>query len=581
MPRGGSIMRFVRPFVPFLAVLALGASSQAQEDQQIFVEAKFVVVSSSNPAAGGARYGPNFYGLPGDILTAQLVVEPGPIGVSSYSISCRFDEDLQNELDLMSVTPMGPSNGGIVTVESNGTQAGEIQSVNGAFAPPLGPLDGDAAIAEAEFVINTPLEGPPDLTCGLFNDPPDQLLDPTGATVDPNDVIFPGTSILPATQSWSPTFADKFEAYNFGVDVLDGNFAPDPKAYSLKTKTICKHDCPEKTRGVLGLSKHDGVFFVQPPVAVETLAITNTLTVNLDVSRMHTPGSTAAVEVDTPFVPIGGSFDNFVFFQVVRESNGDLSLFPSERISGGTVDPIASPLPIPGASETVTIDFSWWNDAITVMAGPMGGPLASVVADYPFVFDTNAGVGIGGTANEKGEKLGFDVDLGGDLAMEIGDPAASATRKMVLDDLKGVIDLEVKALADLDAAGQDAKQWKEAKEKIMRALEKLEKGDKIPNSNPPMFQNPLIDKAYMEAMAGGNAAVAKEVKKTLEKAVKRDEQAIKRIDVAIGRIEGGKSLTKLDKDKVTAKKFVDKARKEKVSAKAVIETRAKKDAKGV
>jgi hypothetical protein len=56
---------------------------------------------------------------------------------------------------------------------------------------------------------------------------------------------------------------------------------------------------------------------------------------------------------------------------------------------------------------------------------------------------------------------------------------------------------------------------------------------------------------------------------------------IQRIDKALKRIADIKNLSKLEKDKETAKKFVDKARDEKVRAKAVIESQAKKESKGV
>ena len=153
---------------------------------------------------------------------------------------------------------------------------------------------------------------------------------------------------------------------------------------------------------------------------------------------------------------------------------------------------------------------------------------------------------------------------------------------MALDDLKALIELELAASKELDGAGLNVKKMEAAKKKLQRAIEKLKLGDKkVPVTDPPTFENPLIQKAYMEVQSAAGDKVGKDTMKRLEKAAKRDEMAIKRIDKAIKRITDGKSTSKVSKDLDTARKFIDKGRDEKVKTKALLETLVKKETKGV
>lgn len=127
---------------------------------------------------------------PGDRLGASLLVRAAAAGVSSYSISLRFDTDLGDELDLLVVTEVvSPafeidlSEGPVSIQESSSLLAGEILSF---AALSLGPgiVDASFEIAALEFEVtgNLATDGA-DVLTGLFNASVDGIFDSQGTDV--------------------------------------------------------------------------------------------------------------------------------------------------------------------------------------------------------------------------------------------------------------------------------------------------------------------------------------------------------------------------------------------------------------
>lgn len=141
---------------------------------------------------------------PGDRLGASLRVTADAGGVSSYSLSARFDGDLNDELDLVSATEVVSvafeidlSEGPVSTQESSPTLAGEIFSLAALSVGP-GVVDAPFEIAILEFLVtgNVASDGV-DVVTGLFNAPVDGLFDSMGANIASGAVFRGGTVNVP------------------------------------------------------------------------------------------------------------------------------------------------------------------------------------------------------------------------------------------------------------------------------------------------------------------------------------------------------------------------------------------------
>jgi hypothetical protein len=273
----------------------------------------------------------------------------------------------------------------------------------------------------------------------------------------------------------------------------------------------------------------------------------------MDPTKLDSPGARAAVELDSPFVPIGGSFDNFLILDVERLGDGTLRVSTFARENGGTVTAVGTPQVLPGATPGISATISYDNGAVDVEAGPCDGPLATIVAAQPLAFGGNAGLGVGiAGATQKGDAVGFNVAVSGDIH--------DAATQDVLDDLQAALDLEVAALTDLDMGNNQA-----ARDKIEQARQRIEdQGPQVPGSDPPVFEPDLLEKAgaLPESKARDKAL------KELRKAAERDAKARAKID------EGGA------KDLEEARKQLDKAREGKVKAKRILETGVVAEGKG-
>ncbi len=127
---------------------------------------------------------------PGDIVTATIRLSADAAGVSSYALSIEFDSDLNDELDLISVTEALPvgfqfnfTSGVASTQESSSSQMGNVLSFEaGTFG--AGPASTTFAIGTIEFQVssNVARDGP-DIFSGAFNVGFDDIFDNQGVRI--------------------------------------------------------------------------------------------------------------------------------------------------------------------------------------------------------------------------------------------------------------------------------------------------------------------------------------------------------------------------------------------------------------
>lgn len=125
---------------------------------------------------------------PGDLLTLELRLQPGPEGVSSYGISLLFDTDLRDELELVSVVELTPA--GFSFSSTPGRPESQRESTTGVAGNVLtfealtfgsGPVEGSLVIGRLGFRVNASVTSDgPDLFVGLFNPGVDGLFDNAG-----------------------------------------------------------------------------------------------------------------------------------------------------------------------------------------------------------------------------------------------------------------------------------------------------------------------------------------------------------------------------------------------------------------
>jgi hypothetical protein len=347
---------------------------------------------------------------------------------------------------------------------------------------------------------------------------------------------------------WAPLYTGKF-----------GDYFPTPPQTDLvdvsaKNGRVAKR-CPAvgKLRGARlkvkkvaeGQTSTSGFFSafpdgnqVRPPA---------TFSFVIDVEKLKNPSSLVALELDTPFVAVGGPVTNFLSFVVNRRPDGDLDVFLAA--DGGNV---GTPIVLPAETPGVVGQLVFANDLVDASAASCTStaPAESIGDDVPFVFDASFGIGAGITGI-KGDEAGIHFAIGGDLYEE--------PKRTVLSDLQAIIDLEFAAAQDLANSMPT-----EAKTKLdqARALITTQGPEVVPPTMPPTFRPSLV-----AAVAALPASDAKdEVLKRLAKAAGRDQKAS---DALAG------NPPNVDK----ALKEIEKANTEKQRAKGVLETGVAAEAK--
>jgi hypothetical protein len=352
---------------------------------------------------------------------------------------------------------------------------------------------------------------------------------------------------LPPDLSFAPRFTGKFDAYGFGVDLPGmkartgpiGRGCPISKTRGARLKVQQQADPNDPSVPSLGFfSVFPDANQKRQPVQIMTL---------IDVWKLDTAGASAAVELDSPFVPIGMTPPFFASLVVTRQMDGQLVVYVATQAGN-----VGTPIYLPEDTPAVVGRMDYDGGLLDVDAAACDAPLlTNLVTDHALAFGGSAGLGAG-IVGWKGDEAGFGLAVNGDLF--------DATKRDILEDLQAVIDLEVAALADL-GNGMAA----EARTKTEQARALLEdQGPPIPATDPQEYEPDLIEKvgALPESDAREDAL------KRLGKAAERDAKARDQLD---------KGTPKSLKD---AEKQLSKARDEKVRAKAILETGVTAEGKG-
>jgi hypothetical protein len=352
--------------------------------------------------------------------------------------------------------------------------------------------------------------------------------------------------------SWSPRFQGKFGDY---FPSLPAPGQTDLDGFTAKIGRVVPK-CPQgRFRGPrLTVKKQPAG---APPVSngfFEIFGDPNqkrapaTITVVIDPTKLDSVNSRAVVELDSPFVPIGGTFEAFTLFVVNREADDSLQVFVSTPTGN-----VGTPLVLPSDTPGVIGQIFFADDAVDFTAKSCIATTApiTIASAVPLLFDGSAGVGAGLTG-EKGDSAGFQFAITGDLF--------DAGKQDVLGDLQAVIDLELAAAMDL-ANGNSA----DARTKIEQARSLIEtQGPEVQPPTMPATFEPSLN-AKVGALPASDAR--DEAAKRIGKAGTRDAKARDLID------KGGEANLK------KAAKEIDKANQEKQRAKAVLETGVAAEAK--
>jgi hypothetical protein len=362
----------------------------------------------------------------------------------------------------------------------------------------------------------------------------------------------PGAALAGASSTtllWAPRYTGKFVDYfpptqTDLVDVTAKN-----GRLAKRCPTVGKLRGPRiKVKKVTPPNTSTSAFFA-PFADGDQIRQPTTFSFVIDVEKLSNVDSRAAIELDTPFVAVGGNVTNFLSFVVNRQADDSLLVFLAT--DGGNV---GTPLALPADTPAVVGQLVFADDAVDALAKSCTSTADAVAigTDVPFVFDASFGVGAGVTGL-KGDEAGIHLAISGDL---YGDPA----KRAVLEDLAAVIALELAAAQDLGNAMPT-----EAKAKLdqARALIQDQGPEVVPPTMPPTFRPPLDD-----AVGALPASAAKdEALKRLGKAAARDQKASDAIDAGTP-----KGVQK-------ALKEIEKANSEKLRAKAVLETGVAAEAK--
>jgi Bacterial type II and III secretion system protein len=165
----------------------------------------------------------------------------------------------------------------------------------------------------------------------------------------------------------------------------------------------------EKHRGIRMKAKQNGAqgFFSLGREFSATDPITVSGTIQLQSMKGIEVGSTFGIEFDSPFVPVGGSFDNFLFVGAAYESGG-LRAFTS--LNGTNVGMF------PFFSNAMSLDFQAEIDSegVTVDVRPSDSSTwSNLVTDLGFALDRSVGVGFGLSRVDKGARV-----IAGDIRIE-------------------------------------------------------------------------------------------------------------------------------------------------------------------
>jgi hypothetical protein len=358
-----------------------------------------------------------------------------------------------------------------------------------------------------------------------------------GALLAPHSA--PATDVVPDYEL-EPRFVGKAANYRFELD--DQGISWKTGKTGKKTKR-----CSGKRRRALlfKVDESPGIGFAQLFPGPNQKRAPTRMDVFIDPTRLNSIGSRAAVELDSPFVPIGGNFQAFVILQVEREADGRLEVATFARNGLPPAAPVGTPIVLPEDTPGIVARIHYENGAVDVEAGPCdAAALTPIVTGQTLPFGGSSGLGVG-MGGEKGDGAAFSFAVKGD----IHDPATQD----VLDDLKAVMDLEAAAIAALAADNPvDAGLRAEEARKLI-----AEQGPQVPASDPPVYEPSL--KAKVMAL-GLPEPVQEKVLKYLDKAARRDGQAAE--SLATGRPSAPRF----------ARGALEKAGQEKLRAKAVLET---------
>jgi hypothetical protein len=353
-----------------------------------------------------------------------------------------------------------------------------------------------------------------------------------------------------ATLVWAPRYTGKFTDYFPAgqtdlVDVTAKN-----GRVAKRCPTVGKLRGPRlKVKKVTPPSTSTSAFFAAFPDG-DQIRQPATFSFVIDVEKLRNVGSRAAIELDTPFVPVGGNVTNFLTLAVDRQPDDSLLVFLDADGPGD----VGTPLTLPADTPAVVGQLLFADDAVdaTVKSCTSTEDPVAIGTDVPFVFDTSIGVGAGITGL-KGDEAGIHLAISGNL---YGDTA----KRTALEDLAAIIALEFAAAQDLGNAMPT-----EAKAKLdqARALITTQGPEVDPPTKPATFRPALIPAVAALPASDAND----EALKRLTKAAARDQKASDAIDSGTA-----KGVQK-------ALKEIEKANTEKQRAKAVLETGVAAEAK--
>lgn len=513
----------VMALVFVLGALLAGVGPAAGQDLRL----DLVWLDSSDPGSGGVLTD-QLTATDGDTGTLGLFVTPGPAGIGAYDLSFEFDADLLDRLDVVSVSHQPPAGwttpGSPVVIESDAAQPGQLRGF-GASGFGAAPLDeAEVKVGEVTFRVRPGLPPNPFYITPTVNS---FLLGSQAVGDLANVESSPAGATRQVTEN-EPSFQPAWGTYRLSYD-LGG--------VRIRSATIC-WACEEPTRGSVLRSTVDGGYgFFQAgfPVGGEFDA-----SVLLDATRLETPGALGGVEFDSPAVPVGVVPNRFFFVGALRAEDGTLTLFAND--SGTNVGQPAS-----FDADEIELDWSFYENQVTVQAHTLGGPEQTLVEGYDFEWMGSGALGFGLSGTGKGDQIGMSYRITGDLY--------SAPRKKLLTELSEVIELERLAEVALDAGDRT-----KAQKNLEKAKERIEKGKKVPGSKPPKFEGSLISQVD-GAVADKKTQDA--IKKKLQKAAAKDGKAI-------DQLKKGGTVKKI-------KKYIHSANKRKLQAKAMIETANRKE----
>ena len=148
---------------------------------------------------------------PGDVITLEVQITADAAGVCCAALSLRFDDDLQDELDLVNATetqlvlpgPFSPLNSGVQdTRESDANQSGLVLTFEGMSPTSDGPASSTFTLGQVDFLVTSHVGGDAadvDVEVGFFNPGVDAIGDNASQLVPSGEITFGTASVEPAT----------------------------------------------------------------------------------------------------------------------------------------------------------------------------------------------------------------------------------------------------------------------------------------------------------------------------------------------------------------------------------------------